>query len=164
MVRVKPLLLETSRVHHVGMVSLPRLKIGAGAETRTRTGFPLEDFKTKRKGRRINVLLIRCPFPFPRSTRSALQSEGYGHPRGHLGRRARPVQARHSSIELSWKPRAVQFAIRPSAALFLIVTAGRRALYLRHRRSRQPLVQRVSRVASVSSCEVVAGPLDLKVC
>src|SRR5262245_49173264 len=26
---------------------------------------------------------MRCPFPFPRSTRSALQSEGYGHPGGH---------------------------------------------------------------------------------
>ena len=30
------------------------------------------------------VVLIRCPFPFTRSTRSALQSEGYGHPDGHL--------------------------------------------------------------------------------
>src|SRR2546422_91113 len=28
--------------------------------------------------RRINVFLMRCPFSFPRSTRSALQSEGYG--------------------------------------------------------------------------------------
>jgi len=46
------------------------------------------DFKPKRKGRRINVYLIRCPFPFPRSPRSALQSEDYGHPGGHLSWRA----------------------------------------------------------------------------
>ena len=43
-----------------------------------------EDFKYSREGRRINVYLIRCPFPFTRVTRSALQSEGYGHPDGHL--------------------------------------------------------------------------------
>ncbi len=42
------------------------------------------DFKTNQKERRINVYLIRRPFPFTRVTRSALQSEGYGHPGGHL--------------------------------------------------------------------------------
>jgi len=42
------------------------------------------DFKPNRKGRRINVYLIRRPVPFTRSTRSALQSEEYGHPGGHL--------------------------------------------------------------------------------
>jgi hypothetical protein len=52
------------------------------------------DFKTKRKGRRINVYLIRRPVSFTGSTRSALQSEGYGHPGGHLSRRARPVPRR----------------------------------------------------------------------
>jgi hypothetical protein len=52
------------------------------------------DFKTKRKGQRINVYLIRRPFPFPRSTRSALQSEEYGHTRGHLSWRAVPVLSR----------------------------------------------------------------------
>jgi hypothetical protein len=67
------------------------------------------DFKPKRKGRRINVYLIRRPFPFTRSTRSALQSEDYGHPGGHLGRRARPELRRHSTNELSDKPGAVHF-------------------------------------------------------
>jgi hypothetical protein len=43
-----------------------------------------EDFKYSREGRRTNLYLIRCPFPFTRVTRSALQSEGYGHPDGHL--------------------------------------------------------------------------------
>jgi hypothetical protein len=42
------------------------------------------DFKYSREGRRINLYLIRCPFPFTRVTRSALQSEEYGHPDGHL--------------------------------------------------------------------------------
>ena len=58
---------------------------GCGAGDRTRTCTPLreEDSKSEWKGRRINLLLIRCPFPFTRSTRSALQSEEYGHPDGH---------------------------------------------------------------------------------
>jgi hypothetical protein len=47
------------------------------------------DFKFFNKGRRINVNLIRRPFPFTRVTRSALQSEEYGHPRGHLNYLAR---------------------------------------------------------------------------
>jgi hypothetical protein len=57
-------------------------------EDRTQTCTPLreEDFKYSREGRRINLYLIRCPFPFTRVTRSALQSEGYGHPGGHLAR------------------------------------------------------------------------------
>jgi hypothetical protein len=57
---------------------------GAGAEIRTRTLLRGEDFKFFNKGRRIKLYLIRRPFPFTRSTRSALQSEEYGHPRGHL--------------------------------------------------------------------------------
>jgi hypothetical protein len=40
--------------------------------------------KGKRKGRRINLYLIRGPVSFPRVTRSALQSEEFGHPDGHL--------------------------------------------------------------------------------
>ena len=52
------------------------------------------DFKPEQKGRRINVYLIRRPFPFTRRTRSALQSEEYGHPRGHLSRRARAASAK----------------------------------------------------------------------
>ncbi len=69
------------------------------------------DFKPNRKGRRINVYLIRRPVPFTRSTRSALQSEEYGHPRGHLSRRVRPVQQRHSTSEVSGMPGAVQLWI-----------------------------------------------------
>jgi hypothetical protein len=61
--------------------------LGAGDRTRTCTPLREEDFKTDQKGRRINVYLIRRPVPFPRSTRSALQSEEYGHPGGHLSRR-----------------------------------------------------------------------------
>jgi len=64
---------------------------GAGAEIRTRTRLRGEDFKYESKGRRINVYLIRRPFPFTRSTRSALQSEEYGHPGGHLERVMQPV-------------------------------------------------------------------------
>jgi len=63
---------------HETMGSLTRMSVGSG------------DFKFYNKGRRINVYLIRRPFPFPRSTRSALRSEEYGHPGGHLSRRARP--------------------------------------------------------------------------
>jgi hypothetical protein len=44
---------------------------------------------------RINLYLIRCPFPFTRSTRSALQSEGYGHPDGHLSSQVRLMLGRH---------------------------------------------------------------------
>ena len=57
---------------------------GAGGRTRTCTPLREEDFKFFNKGRRINVYLIRRPFPCLRSTRSALQSEDYGHPGGHL--------------------------------------------------------------------------------
>ena len=57
---------------------------GAGDRTRTCTPLREGDFKPNQKGRRINVYLIRRPFPFPRSPRSALQSEDYGHPGGHL--------------------------------------------------------------------------------
>ena len=42
------------------------------------------DFRPKRMGRRINVYSIRRPVPFTRVTRSALQSEEYGHLYGHL--------------------------------------------------------------------------------
>ena len=59
-------------------------RAGAGAETRTRTRLPSGDFKYSREGRRINLYLIRCRFPFTRVTRSALPSERYGHPGGHL--------------------------------------------------------------------------------
>jgi hypothetical protein len=59
---------------------LPLNTIGAGAETRTRMSVGSGDFKPNQKGRRINVYLIRRPFPFTRITRSALQSEEYGHP------------------------------------------------------------------------------------
>ena len=45
-------------------------------------------------GNEISKLPIRCPFPFTRVTRSALQSEGYGHPGGHLSWQARPVPVR----------------------------------------------------------------------
>ena len=55
-----------------------------GGGPRTRARLPSGDLKYSRKGRRSKVYLIRCPFPFTRSTRSALQSEEYGHPRGHL--------------------------------------------------------------------------------
>ena len=65
---------EGSSGHHVGLDR--RLPSHGG------------DFKPKQKGRRIKLYLIRRPFPFPRSTRSALQSEEYGHPRGHLARHA----------------------------------------------------------------------------
>jgi hypothetical protein len=50
-----------------------------GAAKLTRTSVSSGNFKYSRKGRRIKLYLIRCPFPFTRSTRSALQSEGYGH-------------------------------------------------------------------------------------
>ena len=66
------------------------------------------DFKPNQKGRRINDYLIRRPFPFTRVTRSALQSEGYGHPGGHLSRRARPVLRRHSINSLSGNPGTIQ--------------------------------------------------------
>ena len=56
------------------------------------------DFKSEWKGRRINLYLIRCPFPFTRSTRSALQSEEYGHPRGHLNRQPRQVEISHRAF------------------------------------------------------------------
>jgi hypothetical protein len=78
---------------------LRRVGDDAGAETpssakaaegrRTRMSVGSGDFKPNRKGRRINVYLIRRPFPFTRVARSALQSEGYGHPDGHLSWRAR---------------------------------------------------------------------------
>ena len=58
--------------------------VGAGDRTRTCTPLREEDFKPKRKGRRMNSYLIRRPFPFTRVTRSALQSEDYGHADGHL--------------------------------------------------------------------------------
>jgi hypothetical protein len=81
---------------------------GAGDRTRTCTGLRLEDFKTKRKGRRINVYLIRCPFPFTRVTRSALQSEESGHPGGHLSRREptrkRPVARTKPRYRLHFRP------------------------------------------------------------
>jgi hypothetical protein len=52
----------------------------------------------------INVYLIRRPVPFMRSTRSALQSEDYGHPGGHLSQRFRPEQCRPSTNEFSDQP------------------------------------------------------------
>src|SRR6185369_15850782 len=64
--------------------------IGAGARTRTWTSLRREDFKAARKGRRIAVFPIRRPFPFPRSTRRVVESEGYRHPDGHLGSRLQP--------------------------------------------------------------------------
>jgi len=45
-----------------------------------------------------------------RSTRSALQSEEYGHPRGHLSQRGPPVLGQHSTNDLSGQPGAVQTA------------------------------------------------------
>jgi hypothetical protein len=69
---------------------------GAGAENRTRTLLRGEGFEYERKGRRINALLIRCPFSFPGVTRSALQSEDYGHPRGHLTEAVEGVDMVHS--------------------------------------------------------------------
>ncbi len=54
------------------------------------------DFKPNQKGRRINVYLIRRPVPFTRITRSALQSEEYGHPRGHLFRGMSRVDSREA--------------------------------------------------------------------
>ena len=68
------------------------------------------DFKYSREGRRINVYLIRRPVPFPRSTRSALQSEEYGHPGGHLSSRAGFVVVRNSTIEFSGRLGAIHFA------------------------------------------------------
>ena len=53
--------------------------------------FGSRDFKTNQKGRRINVYLIRRPFFFPSSTSRALQSEDYGHPRGHLTEEVREI-------------------------------------------------------------------------
>jgi len=75
---------------------------GRWCRSRTRTKFPSGDFRTERKGRRINLYLIRRPFPFPRSTRSALQSEGYGHPRGQLFDPAR-VHSAPSADQIGWK-------------------------------------------------------------
>jgi len=49
--------------------------LGAGGRIRTCTPLREGDFKPNQKGRRINVYLIRRPFPFTRVTRSALQSE-----------------------------------------------------------------------------------------
>jgi hypothetical protein len=82
---------------------------GAGAGSRTRMSRGTGDFKPEQKGRRIDVYLIRRPVPLARSTRSALQSEDYGHPRGHLRRRAHPELRRNSTNELSDKPGAVQY-------------------------------------------------------
>ncbi len=81
------------------------------------------DFKPERKGRRIDVYLIRRPVPFPRVTRSALQSEGSGHPDGHLGRQVRPLLDRHSTDELFGKPGAIQSAIELVCSLpsFLVL-------------------------------------------
>ena len=42
----------------------------AGSGIRTHTAFQPGDFKAGRKGRRINKLLIRCPFSFPSVTGS----------------------------------------------------------------------------------------------
>jgi len=81
---------------------------GPGAETRTRTRLPSRDFKTKRKVRRINVYLIRRPAPFTRVTRSALQSEGYGHSRGHLSRHAHPERRRFQLISAVARVKQVQ--------------------------------------------------------
>jgi len=52
-----------------------------------------KDFRYSRERRRINVYLIRRPVPFTRSTRSALQSEEYGHPGGHLFSNRRRTQS-----------------------------------------------------------------------
>ena len=60
------------------------MQVGGGGGNRTRMSVGSGDFKYSQKGRRIKLYLIRCPFPFTRVTRSALQSEGYGHPDGHL--------------------------------------------------------------------------------
>jgi hypothetical protein len=79
---------------------------GAGAGSRTRMSVGSGNSKTKQKGRRINVYFIRRPFPFTRVTRS-LQSEDYGHPVRHLSRQGRPVRGRHTTIELSGNPGAV---------------------------------------------------------
>ena len=61
---------------------------GAGGRARTCTPLREGDFKTERKGRRTEVFSIRRPFPCPRVTRSALQSEGYGDTGGDLIREA----------------------------------------------------------------------------
>ena len=66
------------------------------------------DFKPNQKGRRINVHLIRRPVPFTRSTRSARQSEDYGHPGGHPSWRGRPALVVPSTVELSGIPGAIQ--------------------------------------------------------
>ena len=42
------------------------------------------DFKTEKKRRRVNDLLIRRPFPFTRVTRRVVQPERYGDPGGDL--------------------------------------------------------------------------------
>ncbi len=80
---------------------------GAGAGNRTRMSVGSGDFKYSREGRRINVYLIRCPFPFTRVTRGALQSEEYGHPGGHLSSPTRPELRRNSTNEPPDKPGAV---------------------------------------------------------
>ncbi len=69
----------------------PPIRSGAGGGIRTHMPSKAGDFKKGGKGRRINVLLIRCPFPFTRITRSGLQSERYGDPDGHLKQRSPPT-------------------------------------------------------------------------
>lgn len=76
---------------------LARASNGAGAGNRTRMEQAPGDFKYFQKGRRINVYLIRRPVPFTRVPRSALQSEGYGHPGGHLSSRLEPFCGPHHS-------------------------------------------------------------------
>jgi len=58
------------------------------------------DFKAERKGRRIKLFLIRRPFPFTRITRSALPSEGYGDPDGHVDSDARQLQFRSRGMRI----------------------------------------------------------------
>jgi hypothetical protein len=62
---------------------------GAGAGIRTRTSLRTVDFKKEKKGRRINVLLIRCLFSLRALRAATVFYERYGHPGGHLGWHAR---------------------------------------------------------------------------
>ena len=75
------------------------------------------DFKSVWKGRRINDLLIRRPFPFTRVTRRVVQSEGYGDTGGHVflvGARAGAHQSR------------TRLAVHPSAPPEFPSPSGRR--------------------------------------
>jgi hypothetical protein len=65
-------------------------RVGAGDRTRTCTPLREEDSSQNERGDESTYILIRRPVPFTRITRSALQSEGYGHPGGHLSWKAVP--------------------------------------------------------------------------